>query len=834
MALESSGTISIGGSTTNRSINLELGRSATATSSLNESDLRTLANVSSGTISLSDFHGKSSQYVIERSLRFNKPDNPYSERSMGYPTTSGIWTLSCWIKRTNISTETTIFSARDGNNAVQLYFPSDDRLRFYDDAGRDMYTNAKLRDPGAWYHIVVTRTRTVNSIYINGVLDNSTTFSSSYNSIANKHNCKHSLGRLYYVNSSATDFHGDFYLADPHFIDGQALAPTNFGETDDDGVWQPIEFSGTYGSNGWHYTFENNSNTTNLGLDSSGNGRNTTLYNISVAAGAGNDSLRDSPTSPSGQTDSGAGGTVKGNYPTWNSIDHVGIAFAEGNLQATVSGGGSNGAYGSMGVRSGKYYWEITPITIVDSGMMLGVGDLDQAINDRTWTDPHGWAYHSNNGNLYNNTSNSSFGSSYSAGDVIGFAVNMDNGTVTVYKNGSSQGTITGLSGKCIAPYIGTNSSYNGQKAVINFGQRAFTHSAPTGYKCLCSSNLPNPAVADGSTAFDATLWTGNGSTQTISGLGFSPDLVWYKCRSSSSNKHGMFDIVRGASKQLYPASTNAEATYSGVSAFNSNGFNLGNDNGGNQSSQTYVGWAWDAGSSTVSNTDGSITSQVRANQTSGFSIVTWSGNSTTTATVGHGLSVKPSMILLKSLNASQDWGVYHKVNVKKLLQLNHAYNLWNSAADYWYDVPTTSVFYPDNTNGDHYQNATGKNYVAYCFAPVDGFSAFGTYIGNSSSIGPFAYTGFRPKFVMIKATGPGYVGYGNWVMHDTTRSTYNESKRNLYANANHQDDTTYHLDILSNGFKIRSAFYDGHNGNNIKYVFAAFAEHPLKSARAR
>ena len=830
MALESSGTLSIGGSTTNRSINLELGRSATATSNLNETDLRTLAGVSSGTIAISNFHGKSSEFMVQRSVRFNSADLPRITRTCGTPTSSGTWTFSCWVKRSDVfgTQSPTIFSARSGTNPIQIYFPGggDDRLRFYDD-GRDMYTNHRFRDPSAWAHIVVTRSPTANSIYINNVLDKTSTFSSSTSSVANVSGANHALGMKYYVGSQ-TGHHGDFYLADSFFIDGQALAPSNFGEYDNDDAWNPKDYSGTYGSNGWRLQYNNNSSVANLVSDSSGNSNNFSSSGISVSSGSGNDSLRDSPFNKASQTDSGAGGTVIGNYPTWNRIDYAGVALAEGNLQATVNGGYANGAYGTMGVRSGKYYWEITPITIVNSAMMLGIADLDEPITDRQWTDAHAWAYYSGNGNLYNNNSSSSFGSSYSAGDVIGFAVNMDNGSVTVYKNGSSQGTITGLSGKTITPYVGTGTNSNGQKVAINFGQRAFSHNAPSSYKCLCSSNLPTPAVANGADYFDVKLWTGTGNSRSITGYEFSPDFVWIK-RTSGYRDHALFDTVRGTTKTLRSNTNGYEQTYStSLTSFNSDGFTIGGLSFVNTNSANYVGFAWDAGSSTVTNSDGSYDSQVRANQTAGFSIVKANISS---GTVGHGLNAVPSLIITKTVN-SGNWIVHGNVfssPASNYLKLNDSSSVVTDTSAFNNTAPTSSTF---NFNAGHLYGSS-HDCISYCFAPVEGYSAFGTYTGNNSAdFGPFIYTGFRPRFILVKAISS--VSYGNWVIHDTGRSTYNVSGTGIYANLNNPEDTTYKFDFLSNGFKVRSNSYDGTNGNGKIYLYAAFAEHPLNTSRAR
>ena len=215
----------------------------------------------------------------------------------------------------------------------------------------------------------------------------------------------------------------------------------------------------------------------------------------------------------------------------------------------------------------------------------------------------NGYSYEQAGRKVHNN-SYSSYGASFADGDIIGIALDMDAGQVTFYKNGASQGVaFTGLSGKSMQPMLERGSGFT-MSYICNFGQRAFAYPAPSGYKSLNTANLPEPTIADGSQYFDTKLVSGNSSTQTISGFNFSPDFVWAKSRSHTTD-HYLFDIVRGATNELKSNSTSAEGSNSGLTQFNSDGYNIGSDSSMNTSGRTYVNWAWDAGSSTVSNTDG-------------------------------------------------------------------------------------------------------------------------------------------------------------------------------------------------------------------------------------
>jgi hypothetical protein len=331
----------------------------------------------------------------------------------------------------------------------------------------------------------------------------------------------------------------------------------------------------------------------------------------------------------------------------------------------------------------------------------------------------------------------------------------------------------------------------------------------------------------------DATLYTGNGSARSITNAApFKPDFVWIKSRTNAGFNHDLFDSVRGVGNTLFSDTTGAEE-YSAqrVTAFNSNGFSLGTADGVNYSGSSFVGWQWQAGQGTTSsNTSGSITSTVSVNPTAGFSVVTYTGNKTATQTVGHGLGVAPSMIILKSRSdGALNWYVYHSAlgyTYRTFLNLTNAASN-TSSSTVWATAPTSTVFGIGDSDG---VNASGGTYVAYCWSEIAGFSKFGSYTGNGSTDGPFIYTGFRPKFWMVKNTT---TAGNSWVMVDTSRSPYNVANLLLLADTSGSEVTTNTFDILSNGIKLRST--DGsRNANGDNYIYMAFAEYPFKSALAR
>jgi len=325
---------------------------------------------------------------------------------------------------------------------------------------------------------------------------------------------------------------------------------------------------------------------------------------------------------------------------------------------------------------------------------------------------------------------------------------------------------------------------------------------------------------------FNTVLYTGNGSTQSITGVGFQPDWVWTKNRTTNYNHHS-FDIIRTATKSLSSNLSDAENTLiNTLTSFDSDGFSIGSDDNINLNSNNYASWNWLASNTTASNTDGSITSTVSANTTSGFSIVTYTGNATAGATVGHGLGVAPKMYMVKRRDAGgASWCVYHvSTGNTGALFLNDTAST-SVSSTYWNDTsPTSNVFSLGGTN--QAVNASGGTYIAYCFADVKGFSKFGSYTGNGSTDGTFCFTGFKPAFVLIKnSSNAGLM----WNIRDNKRDTFNPNDTVLYPNSNEVENTHGDNDVdwLSNGFKMRSA--NGHtNASGNTYIYMAFAEEPL------
>ena len=326
---------------------------------------------------------------------------------------------------------------------------------------------------------------------------------------------------------------------------------------------------------------------------------------------------------------------------------------------------------------------------------------------------------------------------------------------------------------------------------------------------------------------FNTKLYTGNGSTNAITGVGFQPDMCWWKMRSSTE-EHALGDAVRAAGYIVKPNASDAQAqSASYFASFDSDGFTLGSDTKTNGNSSTYASWNWKANGAGSSNTDGTITSTVSSSTTSGFSVVKWTGSGGN-ATIGHGLGAVPKMIIVKSLANATSWMVYHSaIGNNSEIYLNGT-NAAAASSTAWQDTdPTSSVFYVAGGAGDGV-NASG-DYIAYCFAEKQGFSKFGSYAGNASADGTFVYTGFKPAFVILKNTAT----TDSWVMFDNKRpNPYNVIGSILQPNTNIAEtaNSAFNIDFVSTGFKIRGT--DGAvNGSGNTIIFMAFAAAPLVSS---
>jgi hypothetical protein len=536
---------------------------------------------------------------------------------------------------------------------------------------------------------------------------------------------------------------------------------------------------------------------------------------------------------------------VRGNYATWNPLDATGNAtLSNGNLQGVTVG--VNGRKGTIAASSGKWYWEATCISgdYAGIGLRFGIDNISTPVGSgvRPGNTATSYVYTSWNGNKNNNSTSTAYGSTYTTNDVISVALDLDNGRIWWAKNGVWQASgdpaagtnaaFTGISGSYTA--IFGDDTGGGITIGINFGQRPFAYTPPSGFRSLCTTNLPASTVLKGSDYFNAVLWTGNSTaSQAITGVGFQPDLVWAKSRPANSGQDWV-DAVRGATKNIQSNSTAAETTSNTVISFQSDGFTVGDGLGYdiNKSGESVVGWCWNAGGSNATNTSGTITSTVRANTTSGFSIVTYTGTGAN-ATVGHGLGVAPQMVIVKRRSTGgTNWAVWHTgIAATERLELN-ATDAKSTDATAWNSTsPSSTVFSVGTAIATNLSSGT---YVAYCFAPVAGYSAFGSYTGNGSSDGPFVFTGFRPRWVMFKKSS----GTSNWGIVDTARDTFNVTDLYLYANLSNAEATGTStsgpfLDVLSNGFKLRGNSGDI-NDSSATYIYAAFAESPFKYALAR
>jgi len=324
--------------------------------------------------------------------------------------------------------------------------------------------------------------------------------------------------------------------------------------------------------------------------------------------------------------------------------------------------------------------------------------------------------------------------------------------------------------------------------------------------------------INKGSKYFNTITYTGTGSSLANTGVGFQPDWVWIKGRSGATD-HALYDNVRGVQKDLVSNAASAETTQTtGLTAFGSDGFTIGALAKLNTSAATYVAWNWLGANTTVSNTSGTITSTVSSNTTSGFSVVSYTGNGTSGPTIGHGLGITPKIVIIKNRQAAEGWQVWVNNNIR--IQLN---TTAGNAGNFPISTSSTLITLP---NFDGAWNTSAVTYIAYCFAEIKGFSRFGTYIGNGNSDGRFIYTGFKPAFILVKR----YDSTGDWYLQDNVRNqNFNGDPKTLQPNTTSTESTigTWSIDNLSNGFKIRES-NAAINASSGTYIYMAFAQNPF------
>ena len=716
--------------------------------------------------------------TIANSVIFNDADNAYLSRTNDAGDRD-TFTISVWVKRCALGSVQYILDTYDGSstNDGMIRFNTDNTMsiRLGSPSSLLYITNRTFEDTSKFYHIMLSVNTGESTaadrakLYVDG--DRITSFSTqtTSGSVNTQFNYSSATFRIGSTTSGSYDFDG--YLAEFNQVDGTALTPDTFGLTDTStGRWIPKALTGiTYGTNGFRLQFGSSSA---LGDDTSGNENDFSVTNL--VAG---DQTTDSPTQ---------------NHATWNPHPNTGGTLSEGNLKLVTASSGYSVKLATLKPKSGKYYAEFT-IGAENGGLLIGVQELATAPSSSSTTFPQGdgsFAWRGSNGYVFNGGSSSVAGSTYTTGDVLALALDLDNQVLKFYKNNSLDNTI-GLTGKDVGIAVGDFGNAQYGTVTANFGQKSFTYTPPTGFVALQQDNLPE--TAKGITGF-----------------------TWIKDRDNSMN-HNSYDSSNGEFNRLVPNATSAILnTQGGVSKFLKGGIAVGDTANVNNSGASMVAWNWVAnGGTTASNSNGSITSTVQANTTAGFSIVQWTGDGGQ-STVGHGLSNTPTIVIQKNLDSTSDWWFYTTA-----IDGSYDYLKLDSSvakSDFSATAPTSTVF------TSHGWGTTSM--IGYCFHEISGYSKFSSYTGNGNADGPFVYTGFRPAWIMIKNAG----ATASWFMLDAARNTFNPVENWLVADDPQAEVVTSgdrKIDFLSNGFKIRATTTD-FNGSSANMLYMAFAEHPF------
>ena len=803
--------------------------------------------------------------VATQSLRLDSGSSAYLSRTPSSAGNRKTWTWSGWLKRGNLGGSHGLIES----TSISLGLHLDKLFITVAGVGNGLST-AVFRDSSAWYHVLIAFDTTQASsadrvkFYVNGTqhsLDNTRV---SQNTDYNINNT--TLQRIGVTPVSGSTTYIDGYLSEVNFVDGTALDPTSFGETKN-GVWIPIEYTGSYGTNGYRLQFDQTGTGTasasTIGADTSGNNNHYTSSGI-VASDC---NMPDSP---------------ENNFCTLNPLFATGVTntFSEGNLKVATSSSGRTSIPSTfvMPTGTGKWFFEAR---VSGNGGGVGIMRTDAPYNNDYYYGDYQWSVYDHSV-IHNGASVGSLTGSATYPEVYGLMLDTDTDTLKVYVGGSEVGSFSVDAGYDYYAISGDGSGAVSITSQFNFGQDStfqgdetaggnvdangigdFSMTVPTDAKALCSTNLPEPTISPNADTqaddyFNTVIYTGTGNnTQDITGVGFQPDWVWIKNRSSGYS-HQLQDSNRGmvATKILSTNQTAGEGVasatgdnYGHISAVGADGFtvthtiNANNDGGTIRKgthflNDTYVAWNWKSNGGTtstiavdsVSSGVPSIASTVQANTDAGFSIVTYTGNVTAGATVGHGLGAIPKMIIVKSRDNATPWVVYHSGNTSapetEYLRLNETsatadFTTWNDTA------PTSSVFSLGTTT---WVNAT-SSMLAYCFAEIEGYSKFGSYTGNGSTDGTFVYLGFRPAFVMVKRTDSA----DHWNMLDVKRDTFNVMDTRLLANnpTSEQTSSSYYVDFTSNGFKLRTSD-GGWNGSGATYIYMSFAQNPFKYSLGR
>jgi len=755
-------------------------------------------------------------FEISQSIRFNFADSAYLRRTPGSASNRRTWTWSAWVKRADLGNP-------GGPNGVHrlfgvgagscLSFEGNDKLRLESPGGNHTFvTNAVFRDVGAWYHIVLafdsTQATDTNrrKLYING--EQITSFAStSFTELGQNADwdinstSEHQIGK-----SNLADYFGG-YMADIQLVDGSALAPTSFAETNSNGVWVPIEYSGSYGTNGY---FIDGRDSSDLGDDESGNGNDYTSSGLATS-----DQVSDSPTS-----------NVSVLNPLWTSS-----TLSDGNLKASNSATAYNWAISTIAIPStGKWVFEGQSSNANGSNKWVLIGICQMGNHNVKAGLNYIYALNVGNGEVIKNSSAVATVTAPTT-SLIRVEYNASTDQITFFDDNSQVHQATaGLTGEDSLHFFVAPLATSGT-ADMTATFTGLTNTPTADFLELKASNFSEPSVPDGSAQHQAILWSGNSSSQTVTQTGndgFTPD--WWIIKSRSfGNGANSYDLVRGNTKGLATFDAGAEDTESNMgspSIADGKGtlsFTGGGSAGDiNSSGRTYVGLTWNAGGSTGSDSNGSITSSVRASSTSGTAIGTYTGTGSA-ATIGHGIGLVPRMVWIRN-RAAANWAVYSAIAGAEYYQRLDTEAARADDSSFFNDTtPTTTVFSigADSTA----TSKNGANYVFYAMADVVGYQKIGAYTGNGSDDGPVISTGFKPQYVMIKSTTQAST---NWEFFcDIIEPNNVLGDQNFLNIANAEASNDHNMDWLANGFKIRDTS-GSVNTSGATYLYWAIAKNPF------
>ena len=723
---------------------------------------------------------------------------------------------------------TYIYGAQTSGSTWNIGINSSDSLLFGDfNSGFITFSNANIIG-GAWHFVRLTTTASLTTLYVDGVLNGSqvsngnvTTGSSVTNTIAAiSSEGAFEIAHLRITSGGTQPTTG---IPDVSNMNQSASGPSGtllFYDALDD-----ISSSGTKTSDGGNVTINMNASTKNV----QNSYRATDIY-------------FDSPTTFTNQ------GNLRGNYAILNDLSKgSSMDISDGALR---SKGTVDSAYlttlATVGMSGGKWYWEHEMINVSANDIMVGMGD--QNTNLETFLGAAAGSYGvTKNGGLYGANQNGSYSLTFDNGDIVGVAYDADAQTLTFYVNGGAgQTAFTAIPAGTYFPAVGTY--FINSESFINFGQREFVYNPPSGHSAVCASNVTTE-VLNSSTGMNVATYAGNNGTNSITGLGHSPDMVWIKSRTST--QYGAIaNTVVGPNYFLSPSLADVErgpGFNDDIVSFDSDGFTLGADtyyNVCNRTPNDYVAWCWNGGDTTVTDTSGTITSEVRANPTTGFSAFTATFPSYTgQSTIAHGLGKAPAFWMMKDRDDSDQWYTGHReLGGSNYILLNStspsiaSTTIWNNK------LPDANFLY----NNAASMSNTG-DYMFYAWSEIPGYSSFGKYAGTNAAQGPFIYLGFRPRFLMIKNITLNGSNYTSWYMQDSARNTLNPAANDhiLWANQGYAEGsrgdgtvgvyTFLDVDFTSNGFKIPSTGGGNHElcQNGYEYIYCAWAENPFTSSRA-